>query len=136
MPTVDYCQHGPGCPEHTIRADYPETPELAELHEIRETQGMDAAIERYKQQQRNQHRRHVAAGRKRYAAIALEKNLRLAADQLAERKLVERAAQQAAAEGCSIPPSIGGAGPFPDSSKKPVASAAGETLAAKEVATA
>ncbi len=94
MPTVDYCQHGPDCPEHTIRADYPETPELAELHEIRETQGMDAAIERYKQQQRNQHRRHVAAGRKRYAAIALEKNLRLAAERLAERKLAEKQAQE------------------------------------------
>ncbi len=90
MPTVDYCSHGPGCPEHTIRADFPETPELAELHEIRETQGMDAAIERYKQQQRNQRRRHVAVGRKRYAAIALEKNMRLAAERLAEQKLAER----------------------------------------------
>ncbi len=92
MPTVDYCQHGPGCPEHTIRADYPETPELAELHEIQQTQGMDAAIERYKQQQRNQRRRQVAVGRRRYAAIALEKNMRLAAEKLAEQKLAEQAA--------------------------------------------
>jgi hypothetical protein len=94
MPTVDYCKHGPGCPEHTIRADYPETPELAELREIQETQGMDAATARYKQQQRNRHRREVVVGRKRYAAIALEKNMRLAAERLAEQKLAERAAAQ------------------------------------------
>ena len=104
MPTVDYCQHGPGCPEHTIRADYPETPELAELHEIQQTQGMDAAIERYKQQQRNQRRRHVAAGRKRYAAIALEKNLRLAAERLAEQKLAERKPPASVATGETVAP--------------------------------
>ena len=94
MPTVDYCKHGPGCPEHTIRADYPETPELAELREIQATQGNDAVAERYKQQQRNRQRRHVRTDRKRYAAIALEKNLRLAAERLAEQKLAERAAAQ------------------------------------------
>ena len=32
----------PGCPEHTIRADYPETPELAELREIQATLGNEA----------------------------------------------------------------------------------------------
>ena len=42
MPTVAYCEHGPGCPEHTIRADYPETPELAELREVYATQGLEA----------------------------------------------------------------------------------------------
>ena len=87
MPTVDYCKHGPGCPEHTIRADYPETAELAELREIKATQGIEAAGERHKQQQRNHHRREVAVGRKRYAAIALEKNIRLAAEKLAQQKL-------------------------------------------------
>ena len=97
MPTVDYCTHGPGCPQHTIRADYPETPELAELREIEATQGTDAMVDRYKQQQRNQHRRYLNTSRKRYAAIALEKNLRLAAERLAERKLAERDAQAAAA---------------------------------------
>jgi hypothetical protein len=51
---------------------------------------MDAAIERYKQQQRNQRRRQVAVGRRRYAAIALEKNMRLAAERLAEQKLADR----------------------------------------------
>lgn len=54
---------------------------------------MDAAIERYKQQQRNHRRRQVAVGRKRYVAIDLEKNLRLAAERLAERKLQEQKAQ-------------------------------------------
>ena len=97
MPTVDYCDHGPGCPQHTIRADYPETPELAELREIEATQGTDAMVDRYKQQQRNQHRRYLNTSRKRYAAIALETNLRLAAERLAERKLAERDAQAAAA---------------------------------------
>ncbi len=104
MPTVDYCKHGPGCPEHTIRADYPETPELAELREIQQTQGMDAAIERYKQQQRNRHRRHIVTGRKRYAAIALEKNLRLAAERLAEQKLAERKPPASVATGETIAP--------------------------------
>jgi len=90
MPTVDYCKHGPGCPEHTIRADYPETPELAELREIQATQGNDAVVVRYKQQQRNRQRRHIVTSRKRYAAIALEKNMRLAAERLAEQKLAEK----------------------------------------------
>ena len=97
MPTVDYCTHGPGCPQHTIRADYPETPELAELREIQATLGTDARVDRYKQQQRNQRRRYNNTSRKRYAAIALETNLRLAAERLAERKLAERDAQTAAA---------------------------------------
>jgi hypothetical protein len=104
MPTVDYCKHGPGCPEHTIRADYPETPELAELREIQQTQGMDAATERYKQQQRNRHRRHIVTDRKRYAAIALEKNLRLAAERLAEQKLAERKPPASVATGETIAP--------------------------------
>jgi hypothetical protein len=104
MPTVDYCQHGPGCPEHTIRADYPETPELAELREIQQTRGMDAATERYKQQQRNRHRRHIVTDRKRYAAIALEKNLRLAAERLAEQKLAERKPPASVATGETIAP--------------------------------
>ena len=116
MPTVDYCKHGPGCPEHTIRADYPETPELAELREIEETQGMDAVAERYKQQQRNRHRREVAVGRKRYAAIALEKNMRLAAERLAEQKLAEKQAQQDLA-----------------ARKPPTSVASGDTIAEEEV---
>ncbi|HZM10026.1 MAG TPA: hypothetical protein VFC15_07435 [Candidatus Limnocylindrales bacterium] len=87
MPTVAYCKHGPGCSEHTIRADYPETAELAELREIQRTQGDEAMGLRHKQQQRNRRRRHIVTNRKRYAAIALEKNMRLAAERLAEQKL-------------------------------------------------
>jgi hypothetical protein len=94
MPTVDYCEHGPGCPEHTIRADYPETPELAELREIYATQGPEAAGACHKRQQNNNHRRYRNKANKRYAAIALETNLHLAAEKLAERKLAERAAAQ------------------------------------------
>jgi hypothetical protein len=132
MPTVDYCSHGPGCPEHTIRADYPETPELAELHEIQATQGIEAAVERYKQQQRNRQRRQFSFDRKRYGAIAMEKNMRLAAEKMAERKLAEKAAATPTfgsatlpASGWPIPPVGGGVGTFPDTDKKPVASVSG-----------
>jgi len=134
MPTVNYCKHGPGCPEHTIRADYPETPELAELHEIQATQGMDAAVERYKQQQRNRQRRQFTFDRKHYAAIAMEKNMRLAAERLAEQKLAEKQAQQDL--GCPIPPSVGGVGLVPDTTRKPVTSATGDAIASKEATTA
>jgi hypothetical protein len=98
MPTVDYCEHGPGCPEHTIRADYPETAELAELREVYATQGSEAAGACHKRQQQNRQRRYRNTDHKRYAAIALERNLRLAAERLAERKLAERAAPQAKAQ--------------------------------------
>jgi len=94
MPTVDYCTHGPGCPEHTIRADYPFTPDTEELRAVLETEGMDAATLCFKQQQRNNHRRYLNASRKRYAAVALKKNLRLAAERLAETKLNEKLAQE------------------------------------------
>ena len=93
-----------------------ETPELAELREIKETQGMDAVAERYKQQQRNRHRREVAVGRKRYAVIALEKNMRLAAERLAEQKLAEKQAQQDLA-----------------ARKPPTSVASGDTIAEEEV---
>ena len=119
MPTVEYCKHGPGCPEHTIRADYPETADLAELHEIQATQGMEAAVERYKLQQRNRMRRQFTTDRKRYAAIALEKNVRLAAEKLAEQKLAEKQAQQELA-----------------ARKPPASVASGDSIAAKEEATA
>ncbi len=143
MPTVDYCTHGPGCPEHTIRADYPETPEKAQLREILNSQGQDAMVACYKQQQRNNTRRHVNTARKRYAAVALESNLRLAAERIAERKLAEREEQKALKEqkaiGCPIPPSVGGVGVSSGVARKPAASAAatsGETIATKEAATA
>ncbi len=118
MPTVNYCQHGPGCPEHTIRADYPETPELAELREIQATQGNEAMGIRYQQQQRNRRRRQIVTSRKRYAAIALEKNMRLAAERLAEQKLAERAAQNVE--------------PEPIETRKPPASTIQESATATE----
>ncbi len=96
MPTVAYCQHGPGCPEHTIRADYPETAEIAELREIKATQGMDAAVERYKQQQRNQRRRYIVTSRKRYAAIA-PRNYAPRRRSQGEQKLAEKLAQESLA---------------------------------------
>ena len=135
MPTLAYCKDGPGCPEHTIRADYPYTPETEELRDVLETQGQDAATVRYKQQQRNRQRRYVNADRKRYAALALQKNLRLAAERLAEQKLAAEKAAAVQATGC--PPSVGGVGTFPDTSKKPVASAGtGDAFAAQEDAIA
>ncbi len=114
MPTVDYCEHGPGCPEHTIRADYPETAELAELREVYEAQGADAAGACHKRQQQNRQRRYFNTERKRYAAIALDRNLRLAAERLAERKLAEREAQAKLDD------------------RKPPASVTGEAIAPKE----
>ncbi len=120
MPTVDYCEHGPGCPEHTIRADYPETAELAELREVYATQGSEAAGACHKRQQQNRQRRYRNTDRKRYAAIALERNLRLAAEKLAERKLAtERAAAQKN-------------GTEPIETKKPPASTMQESAAATE----
>ena len=119
MPTVNYCQHGPGCPEHTIRADYPETPELAEPREIQRTQGNEAMGIRYQQQQRNRRRRQIVTSRKRYAAIALEKNMRLAAERLAEQKIAERTATQ-------------NVEPEPIETRKPPASTMQESAAATE----
>jgi len=119
MPTVDYCQHGPGCPEHTIRADYPFTPETEELREVLETEGQDAATLCYKQQQRNNHRRYLHAARKRYAAIAFKKNMRLAAERLAEGKLAEKQAQARV-----------------DAKKPPVSVANGDAFATEEATTA
>ena len=94
MPTVAYCKDGPGCPEHTIRADFPVTPETVEIYEVLQTEGSDAAARRGNQLERNRQRRQQHSDRKRYAAIALERNMRIAAEKLAEQKL---AAETAAA---------------------------------------
>jgi hypothetical protein len=95
MPTVAYCKDGPGCPEHTIRADFPITPENVEVYEVFQTLGSDAAAIRGGQLQRNSQRRHLRSDRKRFAAIALERNMRLAAEKLATQKL---AAEKATAQ--------------------------------------
>jgi hypothetical protein len=94
MPTVAYCKDGPGCPEHTIRADYPITPTNVEVYEVLQTLGSDAAAIRGGQLERNRQRRQLHSDRKRFAAIALQKNLRLAADRLAEQKLAEKDVQE------------------------------------------
>ena len=121
MPTMAYCHDGPGCPEHTIRADFPVTPEAVEIVEIAETLGSDAAARRGGQLSRNRQRRLQTSNRKRYAAIALEKNMRIAAERLAEQKLAERAAADS---------------PDPAAAKKPPASTTGDAVDAKEAATA
>jgi hypothetical protein len=119
MPTVAYCKDGPGCPEHTIRADFPVTPDAVEVFDVLETQGSDASRRRAKQLAYNRQRRQQHDNRKRYTAIALEHNLRLAAEKLAERKLADREALAKLA------------------AKKPSASVeTGETFVAKEAATA
>ena len=121
MPTVAYCKDGPGCPEHTIRADYPITPTNVEVYEVLQTLGSDAAAIRGGQLERNRQRRQLHSDRKRFAAIALQKNLRLAAERLAEQKLAEKDVQEKLA------------------AKKPPAAVSVETseaFAAKEAATA
>ena len=157
MPTVAYCKDGPGCPEHTIRADFPVTPANVEVYEVFQTLGSDAAAIRGGQLERNRQRRQLHSDRKRFAAIALQKNLRLAADRLAEQKLAEKDVQDKLAAGCPTPAAVAGVGVFaPDtnavgsqfvasdeqdaaSNKKRPASISietGETFAPKEAATA
>ena len=89
----NYCgdHHSKNCDCTIIRADYPVTPEDVEIVEITETCGSDAAARRSKQLDRNWERRQLNRDRKRYAAIALEHNMRRAADRMAEGKLAERA---------------------------------------------
>jgi hypothetical protein len=87
MPSAGACEHGPDCPELIIRADHPVTPDAIEILEVAETYGSDAAARRGGQLSRNRQRRLQTSNRKRYAAIALERNLRLAAEKLAQQKL-------------------------------------------------
>jgi hypothetical protein len=70
---------------------HPVTPEYVELEEIRQTQGSEAASARSAQMLRNERRRTFHSERKRYADIAMNMNLRRAADTLAERKLAQQA---------------------------------------------
>ena len=118
----DYCSdhHSRECECNRIRTDYPVSPETVEMLETSQALGPDAAAARYKQLMRNRERRHLNRERRRFEAIALEKNMRRAAEILAERKLAERAKQETA---CPTPPSVSGIGPASDSSKKPAASA-------------
>ena len=87
------CEHGPDCPELIIRADHPVTPEAVEILEVAEIYGSDAAARRGGQLSRNRQRRLQNSNRKRFAAIALERNLRLAAEKLAQQKFAAQQAQ-------------------------------------------
>jgi hypothetical protein len=95
MPSAGACEHGPDCSELIIRADHPVTPEAVEIIEVLETYGSDAAARRGSQLSRNRQRRQQHSDRKRFAAIALERNMRLAAEKLATQKL---AAEKATAQ--------------------------------------
>jgi hypothetical protein len=122
MPTAGYCsEHGYDCPDLVIGTAHAVTPEMVEVLEVAEALGSDAAALRGKQLERNRQRRQLRTDRKRYAAVAMEKNLRLAAEKLAERKLADREALEKLA------------------AKKPSAAVSvesSESFAAKEAATA
>ncbi len=78
-----------------IRPDFPVTPEMVEIVEVSQTYGSDAAAIRAGQLQRNRQRRELARNHKRYAQIALQHNLKRAAEKIAAEKL---AAEKAAAQ--------------------------------------
>jgi hypothetical protein len=109
-----------------IRADYPLTPEMVEVVEVTETYGPEVAAVRSRQLMRNTERRRLNREHKRYEAIALEKNMRRAADLIAERKLAERAKQEvSAANEAGAPPlspSVGDRVGSVSTPKKPAAS--------------
>jgi hypothetical protein len=117
----NYCgdHHSRECECNRIRADYPFSAETVEMYETSRELGPDAAAARYKQLQRNRGRRQLIRDRKRYEAIAVEKNMRRAAEILAERKLADRAKQET---GCPTPPSVGGTDPASDGQRKPATS--------------
>jgi hypothetical protein len=73
----NYCgdHHSRECECLRIRADHPLTPEDVEIFKISQTLGSDAAALRGKQLDRNWQRRQLRNDRKRYAAIALERNM-------------------------------------------------------------
>ncbi len=73
-----------------VRPDFPVTPEMVEIVEVSQTQGEHAAAIRAGQLQRNRHRRELVQNRKRYAKIALQHNLRRAAEKLAQQKLAAK----------------------------------------------
>ncbi len=71
---------------------FPISPENVEVCEIYETQGPDAAQVRCDQLERNRSRRQLRTDRKRYADIALRRNIRIAAENLADRRAQEKLA--------------------------------------------
>lgn len=75
-----------------FRADHPVTPEMIEVLEVAETQGADAAALRGDQLARNRQLRQLRTERKRFARVALQQNLRIAAEKLAQEKLAAQTA--------------------------------------------
>jgi hypothetical protein len=109
MPSSGYCrEHGDDCPDLVIRADHPVTPEMVEILEISET---DAAARRGNQLARKRKLREMRSSSKRYAAIALEKNMRIAAEKLAQQKLAAEKAAAVGAHNC-LPLAIVGMSPL------------------------
>ena len=112
------------------------TPQDLELNEIMRTEGLKAmesrALEHERDANRKRRRKLYRANYERYVAEAKMKNIQRAAEKLlAERQAAEQAA--AAQEvGCPIPPSVGGVGLFPDTTKKPPVSAARDNIAEKK----
>jgi hypothetical protein len=70
-----------------IRPDYPLTPEMVEVVEVTENYGSDVAAVRSRQLMRNTERRRLNSQRKRYEAIALERNMRRAVEVMTQREL-------------------------------------------------
>ena len=77
-----------------IRPDYPLTPEMVEVVEVTETYGPEVAAVRSKQLVRNTERRRLNRERKRYEAIALERNMRRAVEVMTQRELNKTGAPQ------------------------------------------
>jgi hypothetical protein len=77
----------PHSPAVDVRPDFPISPETVEVCEIYATHGADAAQVRSNQLERNRQRRQLNTDRKRFAQIALQRNLQIAAQQIAQAKL-------------------------------------------------
>ena len=94
-----YCgdHHSRECECCRIRPDYPLTPEMVEVVEVTKAYGPDAAAVRSRQLMRNTERRLLNRERKRYEAIALERNMRRAVEVMTQRKLGELTAPKAPA---------------------------------------
>lgn len=108
QPVTDNC---------AVRPDFPISPEIVEVCEIYETQGPDLAQVRCDQLERNSQCRQLRTERKRYAQIALQRNLEIAAKKLADQKLAAQAAN-----------------PESPAAKKPVTAADWDALIASEQA--
>jgi len=103
----NYCgyHHSRECECCRIRADYPITPEAIEVVELHEKYGDDMAGARSSQLERNRKNRELRKERKRYEAIALERNLLRAVEVLTERKLKEGVAPKPPARASDPNPS-------------------------------